>query len=65
MYDPSKMPDDLRLAHKELDEVVDKVYRKRPFENDEERLAYLFDLHETMTIHEKEVIIMNTERQNQ
>lgn len=48
MYKPSKMPDDLRIAHQELDEAVDEVYRTKPFENDEDRLAYLFDLYETM-----------------
>lgn len=47
------MPDDLRMAHQELDEVVDKIYRKKPFENDEERLAYLFDLYETMIAKDK------------
>jgi hypothetical protein len=52
LYDPDKMPEDLRLAHRELDEEVDKIYRKKPFENDEERLAYLFDLYETMTAKE-------------
>lgn len=53
MYDPDKMPDDLRVAHRELDEAVDAVYRKKPFENDEERLAHLFDLYETMTAGER------------
>lgn len=48
MYDPEKMPDDLRLAHQELDDAVDKLYRKKPFANDEERLAYLFSLYEEM-----------------
>lgn len=57
MYNPDKMPDNLRTAHQELDEVVDKVYRKKPFENDEERLAYLFDLYETMITHKKERIL--------
>lgn len=53
MYDPDKMPDDLRAAHQELDEAVDAVYRKKPFDNDEERLAHLFDLYETMTANER------------
>ncbi len=53
MYDPDKMPDDLRVAHRELDEAVDAVYRKKPFENDEERLAHLFDLYEAMTANER------------
>lgn len=48
LYNPEKMPDDLRLAHQELDDVVDSLYRKKPFANDEERLAYLFDLYEEM-----------------
>lgn len=55
LYDPDKMPDDLRQAHEELDEVVDKVYRNKPFENDEERLAHLFDLYKTMTVKEKAI----------
>jgi hypothetical protein len=54
MYSPEKMPGDLRLAHQELDEVVDGIYRKKPFENDEERLAHLFNLYETMTINKRE-----------
>lgn len=53
LYDPDKMPDDLRFAHQELDEVIDKIYRKKPFDNDEERLAHLFDLYETMTAKEE------------
>ncbi len=53
MYDPDKMPNDLRLAHQALDGVVDKIYRKKPFENDEERLAYLFNLYETILSKEK------------
>lgn len=53
MYDPDKMPDDLRAAHYELDEAVDAVYRKKPFGSDEERLAHLFDLYETMTANER------------
>jgi len=52
LYDPDKMPDDLRVAHQKLDAVVEEVYRKKPFENDEERLAYLFDLYETMAAKE-------------
>lgn len=53
MYDPDKMPDDLLIAHQELDEVVDKIYRKKPFQNDEERLAHLFNLYEIMIAKEK------------
>lgn len=49
MYDPDKMPEDLRKAHSELDQAVESVYRKKPFDNDEERLSYLFELYEEMT----------------
>ncbi|AYF96920.1 class I SAM-dependent DNA methyltransferase [Protaetiibacter intestinalis] len=53
LYDPDLMPDDLRLAHQELDELVDAVYRKRGFDSDEERLSYLFGMYEQMTAGEK------------
>jgi type I restriction-modification system DNA methylase subunit len=55
MYDPDKMPDDLRLAHQHLDEIVDDIYSKKPFNSDEERLSYLFDLYEQMTANERKV----------
>jgi hypothetical protein len=55
MYDPDKMPDDLRLAHQRLDEEIDNIYRKKPFDSDEERLTYLFDLYEQMTANERGV----------
>ncbi|XVA03264.1 DNA methyltransferase [Prescottella equi] len=48
LYDPDLMPDDLRLAHQELDEVVDVVYRKRGFDSDEDRLSFLFGMYEQM-----------------
>lgn len=54
LYDPDKMPDDLRRAHNYLDEVVDQVFRRRGFATDEERLTHLFDLYEQMTAAEKE-----------
>ncbi|QTV78982.1 DNA methyltransferase [Microbacterium sp. NIBRBAC000506063] len=53
LYDPDLMPDDLRLAHQELDELVDSVYRKRGFDNDEERLSYLFGMYEQLNAEEK------------
>ncbi len=31
LYDPDKMPDDLREAIELLDAAVDRLYRKRPF----------------------------------
>lgn len=53
LYDPDKMPEDLRQAHREVDILVDSLYSKKPFETDEERLAALFDLYEKMVEEEK------------
>ena len=53
IYDPDKMPDDLRQAHRDNDAAVERMYRKRPFESDEERLAHLFKLYEEMIAAEK------------
>lgn len=53
MYDPDKMPDDLREAHHKNDLLVDKLYRQKPYSNDEERLADLFKLYEEMTAKKK------------
>ena len=49
MYDPDKMPQDLRDAHTALDLAVDSCYRAQPFNSDEERLEVLFKLYERMT----------------
>ncbi|MDO5099798.1 MAG: class I SAM-dependent DNA methyltransferase [Corynebacterium sp.] len=46
LYDPDKMPEKLRRAHSENDELVDSLYRPRKFESDAERLTLLFDLYE-------------------
>lgn len=48
LYDPDKMPAGLRLAHKEMDEAIERCYRLKPFENDTERLEYLFKEYERM-----------------
>ncbi|WP_443477957.1 class I SAM-dependent DNA methyltransferase [Novosphingobium aerophilum] len=45
LYDPDKMPDDLRAAHRENDELVEGMYIGRPFRNDTERLEKLFKLY--------------------
>jgi hypothetical protein len=52
LYDPDKMPDGLREAHKYLDLAIDQIYRSKPFESDEDRLAHLFKLYEEMIIKE-------------
>ena len=49
MYDPDKMPKDLREAHRALDLAVDNCYPGAPFANDEERLEVLFKMYERMT----------------
>lgn len=48
LYDPDKMPDGLREAHKYLDLAIDQIYRSKPFESDEDRLAHLFKFYEDM-----------------
>jgi len=49
LYDPDKMPDDLREAHHRLDLIVESCYQDKPFANDEERLECLFKLYEKIT----------------
>ena len=53
MYNPDQMPADLREAHEENDHLVDNLYKKGGFTNDEDRLAALFELYEQMTEKEK------------
>ena len=54
LYDPDKMPDGLREAHRQLDLAVERCYRSKPFASDEERLEYLFKLYEQMINEEKD-----------
>ncbi len=49
LYDPNKMPADLRAAHDRNDEVLERIYIGRRFKNDTERLEKLFDLYTKMT----------------
>jgi len=53
LYDPDKMPEGLREAHRQNDLAVERCYRSKPFESDEERLEYLFKLYEQMIAEEK------------
>jgi len=48
LYDPEKMPESLREAHHLNDLAVERCYRSKTFESDEERLEYLFKLYEQM-----------------
>lgn len=45
LYDPDKMPDDLRAAHDRNDETLERIYIGRRFRNDTERLEKLFELY--------------------
>ena len=49
LYDPEAMPSDLRRAHQDNDEVLERIYIGRRFRNDTERLEKLFDLYTKMT----------------
>jgi hypothetical protein len=54
LYDPDKMPEGLKEAHRFNDEAVERCYKSTPFNSDEERLEYLFKLYEKMIQEEKE-----------
>jgi hypothetical protein len=48
LYDPDKMPADLRETHERNDEVLERIYIGRRFRNDTERLEKLFELYTKM-----------------
>jgi hypothetical protein len=54
LYDPDKMPEGLKEAHRQNDLAVERCYRSTPFNSDEERLEYLFKLYEKMIQEEKD-----------
>ena len=45
MYNDDKMPEELKEAHNNLDLAVEKAYREKPFNDDEERLSFLLNLY--------------------
>ena len=49
LYDPEKMPANLRAAHERNDEVLERIYIGRRFRNDTERLEKLFEMYTKMT----------------
>lgn len=53
LYDPDKMPENLRRAHDRNDEVLERIYIGRRFKNDTERLEKLFELYTQMTSQNK------------
>jgi hypothetical protein len=48
LYDPEKMPSDVRYAHEHNDETLERIYIGRRFKNDTERLENLFELYTKM-----------------
>lgn len=49
LYKREDMPNNLRVAHKKNDEILERIYIGRQFKNDTERLEKLFDLYTKMT----------------
>jgi hypothetical protein len=49
LYEADNMPENLRRAHEQNDEVLERIYIGRRFRNDTERLEKLFELHTKMT----------------
>ncbi len=48
LYDPDLMPPNLRRAHQALDRAVDRLYRRKRFTSERERVEYLFAQYERM-----------------
>ena len=47
LYDPDAMPADLRKTHDELDKAVDRLYRRKPFNSNHERMEYLLEAYDS------------------
>ena len=45
LYQPERMPENLRAAHDRNDELLERIYIGRRFRNDTERLEKLFDMY--------------------
>ena len=50
LYDPLTMPPELAKAHQALDRAVDRLYRKKPFDTDKDRLELLFTRYQELTV---------------
>lgn len=48
LYDPDKMPNELRAAHERNDDTLERIYIGRRFRNDTERIEKLFELYTKM-----------------
>jgi hypothetical protein len=53
LYDPDKMPTNLRQAHERNDETLERIYIGRKFRNDTERLEKLFEMYTRMSANEQ------------
>ena len=53
LYHPDTMPENLRRAHEQNDETLERIYIGRRFKNDTERLEKLFALYSQMTAGQK------------
>ncbi|STC69317.1 DNA methyltransferase [Corynebacterium pilosum] len=49
LYDRKKIPEMLREAHGVVDKLVDNLYSKQAFDNDEARLSHLFAMYKEQT----------------
>jgi hypothetical protein len=49
LYDPLAMPAALVKSHSALDRAVDLCYRSQPFDNDRQRVEFLFALYEKLS----------------
>lgn len=57
MYDPDKMPSALREAHRNLDEAVERLYRRTPFRDQAERQEFLLARYEKLIKQEAGVAV--------
>ena len=48
LYDPDTMPPPLRRAHHALDRAVDRLYQRKPFTSEHDRLQHLFERYQKM-----------------
>jgi len=48
LYDPDLMPIELRRAHRDLDQAVDRLYRRASFPSDRARVEHLFALYQQL-----------------
>jgi hypothetical protein len=48
LYGSETMPSDLKKAHLSLDRTVEKLYREKPFESDQDRIEFLLSKYDEM-----------------